>query len=144
MEFSVQKDTLSVDYERKSILARIHKLKDKSASQKEDALMQTLEDLPPELRQTMTFDNGTENVKHKTIKNNYQMKTYFCDPYFSWQKGGVENTNGLLRQYFPKKTKLNKVPHSFIHEVQEKLNNRPRKTLNYLTPNEIIKHEVVH
>lgn len=144
MEFSKQKDNLSVDYERKSMLVRVHKLKDKTAQEKYDALMQTLEDIPIQLRKTMTFDNGTENVKHTNIKDDYQIQTYFCDPYCSWQKGGVENTNGLLRQYFPRKIKLNKIPHTFIYEVQEKLNNRPRKALHYLSPNEIIKSQVVH
>lgn len=144
MEFSKQKDTLSVDYERRSFIVRIHKLKSKEAQEKEDALMQTFEDLPDKLRKSMTFDNGTENVKHTTIKYNYQMETYFCDAYSSWQKGGVENMNGLLRQYFPRKTDLNKINATKLYQIQELLNNRPRKALHYLSPNEIIKSQVVH
>ena len=144
MEFSAQKNTLSVDIDRKSRLVRIHKLTSKSANEKLDALNQTLRDLPESLKQTITFDNGTENVKHTKLIDEHEIKTYFCDPYSSWQKGAVENTNGLLRQYFPRKTNLQKTPHKIIYEVQERLNNRPRKCLNYSTPNEIIKNEVVH
>jgi len=144
MEFSNQKNTLSVDYERKSFMIKIHKLASKEANEKEDALIQTFEDLPNELRKTMTFDNGKENVSHITIKRNYQMETYFCDSYASWQKGGVENMNGLIRQYLPRKTDLTKIPDKYIYLVQEKLNNRPRKTLNYLSPNQIIQMQVVH
>ena len=138
MEFSKQKYTLSVDIDRRSRLVRVHKLKDKSANEKLDALNQTLRDLPNNLKYTITFDNGTENVRHKELTTEHNIKTYFCDTYSSWQKGSVENTNGLIRQYFPRKTNLQKVPHRTIYEVQEKLNNRPRKCLQYKTPNEII------
>lgn len=144
MEFSNQKNTLSVDYERKSFMIRIHKLSSKEAKEKEDALIQTFEDLPVELQKSMTFDNGKENVKHTIIKRNYQMETYFCDSYASWQKGGVENMNGLIRQYLPRKTNLNNVSTIQLYQIQELLNNRPRKALNYLSPNEIIKQQVVH
>ena len=144
MEFSKQKDNLSVDIERLSRLVRIHKLKSKQADEKLDALNQTFRDLPDNLKQTLTFDNGTENVKHKKLIKEHDIKTYFCDPYSSWQKGSVENMNGLIRQYFPRKTNLQKTPHRIIYEVQERLNNRPRKCLNYLTPNEIINKQVVH
>ncbi|MCL5794816.1 MAG: IS30 family transposase [Patescibacteria group bacterium] len=144
MEFSRQRNVLSVDYERKALMIRIHKLTSKGAKEKEDALKQTFEDLPNNLRKSITFDNGTENARHTIVKNSYQMATYFCDSYSSWQKGGVENINGLLRQYFPRNTNLNKVNETRLYQVQELLNNRPRKALHYLTPNEIIKLQVVH
>lgn len=86
---------------------------------------------------SITFDNGTENVRHTALKEAYGLATYFCDAYASWQKGLVENINGLIRQYFPRCTDMSKVTDEQIYEVQEKLNNRPRKSLGYLTPNQM-------
>ena len=128
------KSILSVQYERKSMLARIHKCEDKSAIQSEEALRDSIESLPGNFWLTVTRDNGSENaLHHKT-----GVPSYFCDPYCSWQKGGVENLNGLIREYFPKKSNLDTITKRRIYEIQEKLNNRPRKALNYLTPNEIL------
>ena len=143
MIFSNQKTILSVQSERKSKLVRIRKLKNKSAEETLNALIATARSMPKDLFKTITFDNGTENVKHTAIKKEYGVQTYFCDPFASWQKGGVENVNKLIRQYLPRKTDLSKLTDRDIYEIQEKLNNRPRKCLNYKTPNEIIK-EVVH
>lgn len=144
VEFKKQRAVISVQYERKIQLARITKLPTKKAEDTEFALSKTFENLPPELRQSITFDNGTENVKHTTLKENYDVETYFCDPYSAWQKGGVENMNGLIRQYLPKKTDLANVSENDILKIQESLNNRPRKGLKYLTPNEVINTKVMH
>lgn len=144
VEFRKQRAVLSVQYERKVQLARITKLETKKAEDTEFALSKTLEDSPPELRRSITFDNGTENVKHINLKETYEIKTYFCDPYSAWQKGGVENMNGLIRQYLPKKTNLAKVSENDILEIQESLNNRPRKGLGYLSPNEALNIKVMH
>lgn len=141
--FSKQKTALSVQSERKSKLIRIHKVMNKSAEETKIALIKTLESLPIELFKTITFDNGGEGAKHTEIKKEYGIETYFCDPFASWQKGGVENANKLIRHYLPRKTDLSKLTDRDIYELQEKLNNRPRKCLNYKTPNEII-NEVVH
>lgn len=141
--FSKQKTILSVQSERKSKLIRLHKAKDKSAEETRNALVKTAESVEKELFLTITFDNGTENVKHVEIKKEYGIATYFCDPFASWQKGGVENANKLIRHYLPRKTNLDKLTDRDIYEIQEKLNNRPRKCLNYLSPNEVI-HKVVH
>jgi IS30 family transposase len=142
--FSKQKTILSVQLERKSKLIRIHKTINKTALETNIALTKTLESLPVELFKTITFDNGTENAKHMEIKKEYNLEdTYFCDPYSSWQKGGVENANKLIRYYLPRSTDLSKLTDRDIYEIQEKLNNRPRKSLNYLTPNEVIQ-KVVH
>ena len=86
----------------------------------------------------MTFDNGGEGAKHAEIRREYGLETYFCDPFASWQKGGVENANKLIRQYLPRNTDMAKLTDRDIYEIQEKLNNRPRKCLDYLTPNEVI------
>ncbi|MBU1922126.1 IS30 family transposase, partial [Patescibacteria group bacterium] len=68
----------------------------------------------------------------------------FCDAYASWQKGGVENINGLIRQYIPKGTDISNLTENYIYSIQEKLNNRPRKSLNYLSPNQVLAREVGH
>lgn len=145
VEFERKKENgyLSVQYERKSQLVRIHKMSNKTAEETRDALTKTAESVPQELLQSITFDNGTEGVLHTDIQDTYGVDTYFCDPYASWQKGGVENMNKLIRQYLPRKTDLNEFTDRDIYDIQEKLNNRPRKGLNYQTPNQVI-HKVVH
>ena len=85
----------------------------------------------------MTYDNGVEMAKHKDFTRQTGIKVYFADPYASWQRGTNENTNGLIRRYFPKGTDFNKVTAKQLKYVQDKLNNRPRKIINYKTPNEI-------
>jgi len=143
MIFSNQRQMLSVQVERKSRLIRMHKVANKTAEETANALVRTIESLPPELFQTITFDNGTEGSRHTEIKKEYGVATYFCDPFASWQKGGVENANKLIRHYLPRNTDLSKLTDRDIYELQEKLNDRPRKCLNYQSPNEII-HQVVH
>lgn len=143
MIFTRQKQILSVQLERKSKLIRMHKAKNKSADETRNALVKTAESVPKEMFLTVTFDNGTEGAQHTEIKKEYGVDTYFCDPFASWQKGGVENANKLIRYYLPRKTDLSKLTDRDIYEIQEKLNNRPRKCLNYLSPNEII-NKVVH
>jgi IS30 family transposase len=134
----------SVQYERKSQLLRLHKVKNRTAEETEYAIRDTISSLPQDLFRTMTFDNGKEGVRHTNIRDDYGIETYFCDAYASWQKGGVENMNGLLRQYIPKDANLSKMTDEDMYAIQEKLNNRPRKGLNYLTPNEVIAQEVGH
>lgn len=140
--FSKQKTILSVQSERKSKLIRMHKAINKSAEETANALIRTIESLPSELFKTITFDNGTENVRHTNIKKEYAIETYFCDPFASWQKGGVENANKLIRQYLPRNTDMAKLTDREIYEIQEKLNNRPWKCLGYQTANEVIKKVV--
>jgi IS30 family transposase len=132
-----QKAVLSVKYERKSMLCRLHKLSGKSAIENEESIISTIEDFPFYWFQSVTRDNGGENAKHLQTFFDFNVPSYFCDPYCSWQKGGVENLNKLIRQYLPKRVDFEKVTEKDILMVQEKLNNRPRKSLNYLTPNEI-------
>ena len=86
---------------------------------------------------TITFDNGKEFAYHAEIKEALSSDNYFAHPYHSWERGLNENHNGLIRQYLPKCMKLNRVSHEQVAAIQEKLNNRPRKTLGYKTPNEV-------
>ena len=139
--FRKQRGIISMQRERKSMLVRIHKLNDKSAEETLNALTRTAESLPSdELLKSITFDNGGEGARHAKIRDDYKIETYFCDPYKSWQKGGVENTIGLIREYLPRKTNLDTINEQMIYDIQERLNNRPRKKLGYLTPNEVIKN----
>jgi len=127
------KSILSVQFEKKSKLCRIHKCEDKSARASEEALWDSMESTGICLWKTLTRDNGSENVLHEES----DVPSYFCDPYASWQKGGVENLNGLIREYLPKRSNLDTITEEEIFAVQEILNNRPRKSLNYKTPNQI-------
>ena len=86
---------------------------------------------------TITGDNGTEFADHQTIAKLLKTKFFFTHPYSSWEKGLVENTNKLIRQYIPKKTNFNKFNNQQIKEIQYKINNRPRKNLNFYSPKEI-------
>ncbi len=95
----------------------------------------TLESLPVK---SLTFDRGSEGGHHWRLRMEYDIDTYHCDPYSSWQKGGVENLNDLIRQYLPRGTDLSHISHHQIYVIQEKLNNRPRKGLGYQTPNECL------
>ncbi len=131
VEFSNKKAYLSVQYERKSQFVSIHKVKDKSALSTLHALQDTVNSF---FVQTITFDNGTEGAFHYKLK----LPTYFCDPYCSWQKGGVENINKLIRQYLPRNTKIQDISHKHIQFIQDQLNNRPRKSLNFLSPLQFI------
>lgn len=87
---------------------------------------------------TLTYDNGKEFAKHALIDEILGCTAYFAQPYHSWERGLNENTNGLIRQYFPKQTDFAKVTDKQVKEVQDKLNNRPRKCLGWKTPNEIL------
>lgn len=133
----VTKGAISVQLERKSGLVRIHKVNGKkNPTDTLEALTKTRESMPDELFRTITFDNGFENFRHRELG----IDTYFCKPFASWQKGSVENVNKLLRKYLPRSTKLDELTDYDIYSIQEKLNNRPRKRLNYQTPNEVIKN----
>lgn len=138
MKFKKQKTSLSVQYERKLMLARIHRVTDGTAEETEQAISKSIESLPNELFKSLTWDNGTEGVCHTNIRDDYNIETYFCDPYSSWQKGGVENLNGLIREYLPRTTDMTTITDEDIYRIQEILNNRPRKKLGYLTPNKAL------
>ena len=86
---------------------------------------------------TITADNGKEFSYHEEIAKELNIKFYFCDPYASWQRGLNEHTNGLIREYIPKKSEFHKISRTEIIHIQNRLNNRPRKILEYKTPNEI-------
>lgn len=132
------KEAVSVSYERKSMYAILQKLNSRKADEANSALVETIETFPPGFVKSFTYDNGSENFKHYELKRDYQLETFFCDTYAAWQKGGVENLNGLIRQYLPKKIDLQNIDQEQLKFIEQRLNNRPRKSLNYLTPNEVM------
>jgi len=101
-----------------------------------NALIKNARKLPQELYKSLTWDRGKEMAAHKRFTLATDIKVYFCDPHSPWQRGSNENTNGLLRQYFPKGTDISNYSQAHLNAVARKLNGRPRKTLNYATPAE--------
>jgi transposase, IS30 family len=93
---------------------------------------------PPALRKTLTLDNGKEFAEHEQLAVEAALKIYFAKPYCAWQRGTNENTNGLIRQFFPKGTDLVSIPEHRFTKVQQLLNDRPRKRLGYRTPHEVL------
>lgn len=93
--------------------------------------------VPEPLRKTLTYDRGTEMARHAKLTANTGIKVYFADPYSPWQRPSNENTNGLIRQYLPKGTDLGGHTQHELDEIAERLNNRPRKVLDFETPNEV-------
>lgn len=132
------KTVLSVQKELRSQHVFLKKLKDKSSDETKKDINRKLKPLPKSVRRTMTFDNGRENAQHMKLVKKLGIKTYFCDPYSSWQKGSVENIIGLIRQYIPKGTDLSTISDKRIQEIEDKLNNRPRKCLGYKTPHQVL------
>jgi transposase, IS30 family len=103
-----------------------------------DAMVEAMSQLPQTLRRTLTWDQGPEMTNHATIAAATGLEIYFCDPHSPWQRGSNENTNGLLRQYFPKGADLSLFEADYLDHVARKLNRRPRKTLQYRTPAEAL------
>ena len=101
-----------------------------------NSLIRNARKLPDELYQSLTWDRGSEMAHHQRFTLATDIQVYFCDPQNPWQRGSNENTNGLLRQYFPKGTALSGYSQAKLNAVARRLNERPRKTLEYRTPAE--------
>jgi transposase, IS30 family len=112
-------------------------LKDKDAEAVRKAFAKETKSLPKQMKLSLTYDRGKEMAEHKLFTKETKIQVYFADPYAPWQRGTNENTNGLIRQYFPKGTDFAKIPRKEIKAVQDLLNGRPRKVLNWLTPLEV-------
>jgi IS30 family transposase len=120
--------------ERKSKFVRLEKVTRNTAELVGQAVRKQLQ---PLIVHTITSDNGREFAQHQSIAQHLKAAFYFAHPYASWERGLNENTNGLVRQYFPKKSDFSKITDRQLKNAVERLNNRPRKTLGYKTPNEI-------
>lgn len=109
----------------------------KHAASTAQNISKLLEILPANARKTLTLDNGGEFAKHKDVADALALDTYFCDPYKSWQKGGVENTNGRLRRDIPRNTNLKSMPQEEFDEIINNYNTTPRKSLGWQTPQQV-------
>lgn len=122
--------------ERKTGKVCITKLANRTAQATATAITKRLQALPAKARRTLTLDNGHENQAWQTITKGTGAECFFTHPYSAWERGSNENTNGLIRDYFPKSTDFTTIPVDELAYVEAALNNRPRKRLGYLTPNE--------
>jgi IS30 family transposase len=121
---------------RHTILVPIHG--SWTATRVGDALITMLSSLPPALRRTLTWDQGNEMFQHERVERTTGTKIYFADAHSPWQRGTNENTNGLLRQYFPKGVDLSVISDQWLREVADELNSRPRECLHDRTPNDLM------
>lgn len=133
--FSKQRSALAVLFDRKSQYGILRKVANKQADTFEKVIQESLIDFPA---YSITRDNGGENYHHLETRDKLGILSFFCTPFCFWQKGGVENLNGLIRQYFPKKYPFDTVTDEEVLAVQGKLNQRPRKNLNFQTPQEVM------
>lgn len=123
--------------ERSSRLVQLEKLEAKTSTVTSQAIINRLLCFPKNCRHTITFDNGTENAEHEAISKATDIKCFFCDTFSAWQRGTNEHTNGLIRQYLPKKTDFAIISDEEIRLIESRLNSRPRKCLDYKTPLEV-------
>jgi len=128
--------------ERKTGLVFITKVKDKGSQATVSAVESRVKNLPQELKQTATFDNGPENQKWEELEKKIGLKCFFAHAYHSWERGTNENTNGLIRDFFPKKTDFTIISDEELQAVEDNLNNRPRKRLGWKTPLEVFSKEL--
>ena len=137
-----RKSVLVTVVDRASLYTLCSRVLSRSAHVVSHAIIRLLRPFQERVK-TLTFDNGAECVQHERIACALEATTYFAHPYSSWERGINENTNGLLRQFFPKQTDFRKVSWQQVKEAVAFLNNRPRKTRNYLTPNQMFNNHFV-
>jgi transposase, IS30 family len=128
--------------ERRSRFTMLVKVGGKDTQSVVGALRRRVRTLPKELRATLTWDRGKELADHKRFTIATDVAVYFCDPSSPWQRGTNENTNGLLRQYLPKKSDVSRHSQAQLNAIARRLNTRPRKTLGYRTPAAILERDV--
>ncbi len=134
--FGSKNSQIATLVERHTRYAMLVKVSRKDTETVIDALIKHARKLPEELYKSLTWDRGTEMADHKRFTLATDIQVYFCDPQNPWQRGSNENTNGLLRQYFPRQTDLSGYSQAQLNAVARRLNERPRKTLNFETPAE--------
>jgi IS30 family transposase len=134
------RDCLLTQVERKSRYLIANKISDRRASTVALRHIEHFSAMPISWRRTLTLDNGSEFAAFNQVEQHTGVRVFFADPYCAWQRGSNENTNGLLRRYFPKGTNFSDVSHEQLAAVVETLNNRPRKCLSYRTPVEVVQH----
>ena len=123
--------------ERLSRYVMLVKLDGNTAEEVLKGFTRRLKSVPESLRKTMTYDQGSEMALHEKLSANLHMDIFFCDPHSPWQRGSNENANGLVREYLPKGMDLSNVTHQELTAIEHSLNNRPRKILNFHSPQEV-------
>ena len=123
-------------------LMLVHLPNDRKAETVREAIARKIQQLPTSLTRTLTWDQGHEMAQHARFSIDTGISVYFCDPHSPWQRGTVENTNRLLRQYFPRGVDYSPLNETDLDLVADELNQRPRRTLNYQTPAEVFNHLV--
>ena len=144
MLFSDKKSNILVTQERASRFVHIVKQPDRTANRISANLDLWFKTMPQELRRTLTQDNGVEFAHHHKLNTSFALKTYFCDPHSPWQKGGIENLNGRLRRYLPLNTDFPNLSDQALREIEDRINNTPRKCLGFKTPAELFSKNVLH
>ena len=131
------KAAIIVLVERRTRYVIIKKLHAKTAYCVHNAIIKSLENFPTRLRESITYDNGTENAFHELTNYALGIESYFCNPYHSWEKGTVENIIGIVRRFYPKKTDWKNISQWDLNKVTRYINNRPMKLLGFKTPYQV-------
>jgi|SRR5690625_624205 len=128
--------------ERKSRFVVLCKMDDGGAEAALESFTRQMKRLPAFLRQSLTYDRGSEMARHEELAQRLKLTIWFADPYAPWQRGSNENTNGLLRQFMPKGTDLSTLSQTRLNDIARLLNGRPRQTLDWRTPEEVMSEEI--
>ena len=139
---ALNKSAIGTLVERKTRLTLLIKLIKKDAASVREAFTNKFNALPSQIKKSLTYDHGCEMAQHKKFTEDTQIKVYFAHPHSPWERGTSENTNMLIRDFFPKGTDFTKISDAKIQKVQDMLNDRPRKVLNFYTPNEVFTNAV--
>ncbi len=129
--------------ERSSRTVILVHLKAKDATSVRKAFEQEFKNIPAQMKKTLTYDNGTEMAQHKLFTKNTKIQVYFAHPYSPWERPTNENSNGLIRHYFPKGTDFSTVTKQELKRVQDELNERPRNVLNWKTPKDVFEEYIL-
>ena len=144
MLFSRYGQSVLVAEERSSRFTHLAKPPSRKAATTAAQLRAWLAPLPPQLRRTLTQDNGTEFAEHHKLRDALAVKTYFCNPHSPWEKGGIENTNGRLRRFLPRKADLSRCSQHKLDAIAQRCNNTPRKCIGFKTPAELFSNHLLH
>ena len=142
LQFRTQRGCLLTLVERQTRLTIADPLASKRAEETAQRLTGIFAGLPDAARRSITFDNGTEFARHQNLKDTFDMDSFFCDPHSPWQRGSVENANGILRRDLPRKTELQDYSDKDVHDIVWAINTTPRKCLGYLSPAEAFLHQL--
>lgn len=137
MSFKKNSQHILVLRELKSMFTLSVPLPSKASMDTAQAIIELMKDIPSQALQTITYDNGGEFSKHGLVFNVLGLRSFFCDPYASWQKGGIENTNGRLRRDLPRKTDIRSMSQEDFNENIDNYNSTPRKSLKWFTPSQV-------